>query len=120
GLALLPDGSSAAPRVEGLRPALGTAPHHLRIATSRRSDLQGAEGELPHGVVTLSWGRLSRRMAKADQGHAALWETIGEIGETSGRPVVQFPVEAKELLRKRRGAEAGRARRDVRRQGGRT
>src|SRR5699024_11736908 len=107
-------------RLEKLRAALGSSPHHLLVAISRRSDLQGSEEDLPDGVVTLSWGRLSRRMAKADQGHAALWETIGEIGEHSGRPVVQFPVGAKQLLRKRRGAEAGRARRDVRRQGGRT
>src|SRR5699024_9137884 len=101
GIALRTGGSFDASRLESLRAALGTSPHHLLIAISRRSDLQGAEGELPHGVVTLSWGRLSRRMAKADQGHAALWETIGEIGENSGRPVVQFPVEAKKRRYKR-------------------
>src|SRR5699024_2226344 len=83
GIALRTGGSFDASRLESLRAALGTSPHHLLIAISRRSDLQGAEGELPHGVVTLSWGRLSRRMAKADQGHAALWETIRSEEHTS-------------------------------------
>lgn len=120
GIALRTGGSFDASRLEKLRAALGSSPHHLLVAISRRSDLQGSEEDLPDGVVTLSWGRLSRRMAKADQGHAALWETIGEIGENSGRPVVQFPVEAKKLLTKRRVAEEFRAHLDVLHQAGRT
>src|SRR5699024_10708265 len=72
--------------------ALGTSGHHLLLAISRRSDLVGGEERLPERVVATSWRSLSRRMAKADPGHASLWETIEEIGENSGRPIVQYPV----------------------------
>lgn len=119
-IALRTEGTFDVARLRGLRSALGTSPHHLLIAISRRSDLWDADEELPDGVVALSWSRLSRRMAKADPGHATLWETIGEIGENSGRPVVQFPVDAKKLLTKRRVAEEFRAHLDVLHQAGRT
>lgn len=120
GIALRTGGAFDAARLRGLRSALGTSAHHLLIAISRHPDLQDADDELPAGVVPLSWERLSRRMADADPGHAALWETIGEIGENSGRPVVQYPVDAKKLLTKRRVAEEFRAHLDVLHQAGRT
>lgn len=120
GIALRTGGAFDVPRLEGLRTALGVSPHHLLIAISRRSDPPETEGDLPPGVICLSWGRLSRWMTKADPGHAALWETIGEVGENSGRPVVQFPVDAKKLLTKRGVARAFRAHLDVLHQTGRT
>ena len=93
--------------------ALGTSEHHLLLTISRRSDLAGSEEQLPERVVATSWRSLSRRMAKADPGHASLWETIGEIGENSGRPIVQYPVEAKKLLTKKSVAREFRAHLDV-------
>lgn len=120
GIALRTGGAFDLARLEGLRAALGTSPHHLLIAISRRSDLWDADSRLPQGVVALSWSRMSRCMVKSDPGHAALWETIGEIGENSGRPVVQFPVEVKKLLTKRRVAMEFRAHLDVLHQAGRS
>ena len=120
GIALRTGGAFDVPRLQSLRAALGISPHHLLIAISRRVDLRDVEGELPAGVICLSWDRLSRRMAEADPGHAALWETIGEIGENSGRPVVQFPVDAKKLLTRRAVAREFRAHLDVLHQAGRT
>lgn len=113
GIVLSTEGAFDTARLRSLHAALGTSPHHLLIAISRRSDLQEIEGELPEGVRTTSWARLSRRMVKADPGHAALWETIGEIGENSGRPIVQFPVEVKRLLTKKKIAREFRAHLDV-------
>ena len=113
GIVLRTQGAFDAARLRSLHATLGTSPHHLLIAISRRSDLQEVEGELPEGVRTISWGRMSRRMVKADPGHAALWETIGEIGENSGRPIVQFPVEVKRLLTKGRIARELRTHLDV-------
>ena len=111
-----------------LRRALGSSPHHLLVVITRRSDLADSEGAaerdrqeqldrqdpqgsrageepgadqqaaLPQGVITFSWHRLAKRMPKADPGHAHLWETIGEIGENAGSPVVQYPLNARRLL----------------------
>ncbi|MGP5260583.1 hypothetical protein ACTXMW_04130 [Brachybacterium paraconglomeratum] len=93
--------------------ALGTSEHHLLLAVSRRSDLVGGEEQLPERVQATSWRSLARRMSKADPGHQALWETIGEIGENSGRPIVQYPVEAKRLLTKKSVAQEFRGHLDV-------
>lgn len=120
GIVLSTDGAFDVTQLQALHKALGTSPHQLLIAISRRSDLQDVAGELPDGVLTTSWSRLSRRMVKADPGHAALWETIGEIGENSGRPIVQFPVDAKRLLTKDRIAREFRAHLDVLHQASRT
>lgn len=104
------------------REALGSSPHHLLVAITRRSDLADSEGAaaqdqqerldqrrrdaageesdgaLPQGVAITSWRRLAKRMPKADPGHAQLWETIGEIGENAGSPVIQYPLDARRLL----------------------
>lgn len=107
------------------REALGSSPHHLLVAITRKSDLADSQGAaeqdqlerldeqerqdgasagpppdsaLPQGVITSSWSRLAKRMPKADPGHAHLWETMGEIGENAGSPVVQYPLNAKRLL----------------------
>lgn len=103
-----------------MRGALGTSPHHLLLAVSRRSDYSDLDGQVPEGVVVTSWRRLGRRMPKADPGHAHLWATIGEVGENAGRPLVQFPVEPKRLLTKTRTAREFRAHLDVLHQASRT
>ena len=100
--------------------ALGASEHHLLLAVSRRSDLVGGEEQLPERVQATSWRSLARRMSKADPGHQALWETIGEIGENSARPIAQFPVDAKKLLTKGRIAREFRAHLDVLHQASRT
>lgn len=120
GIALSTEGSFHTTRLQSLRSALGSSPHHLLIAISRRSDDAEREGDLPEGVVALSWRHLRGRMVKADPGHAPLWETIGEIGEHSGRPIAQFPVDAKKLLTKGRIAREFRAHLDVLHQASRT
>ena len=120
GIALSTDGAFHAPRLQKLRAALGASPHHLLIVISRRADDADREGEVPDGVVPISWRRLRGRMVKADPGHAPLWETIGEIGENSARPIAQFPVDAKKLLTKGRIAREFRAHLDVLHQASRT
>lgn len=123
-----------------LRRALGTSPQHLLVVITRRSDLadsegaaeqdrqeqldrQGARGDeetgadqqaaLPQGVITFSWHRLAKRMPKADPGHAHLWETIAEIGENAGSPVVQYPLNARRLLTRPSTAQELRGHLDV-------
>lgn len=113
GIVLSTEGSFDEARLRSLRGALGESPHHLLVAISRRSDFRPAADDLPPGVHTTSWSRLSRRMMKADPGHAVLWESIGEIGENSGRPVAQFPVDARKLLTKKRIAQEFRDHLDV-------
>ncbi|WP_422116923.1 hypothetical protein [Brachybacterium sp. UNK5269] len=113
GITLRVGGPFSAPQLTALRDALGTSPHHLLVAISRRADVDDSAGAPPTGVVTTSWRRLSRQMLKADPGHAALWETIGEIGENAGRPVVQYPVDAKKLLTRPKVAREFRAHLDV-------
>lgn len=93
--------------------ALGSSQHHLLLAISRRSDPAGREEQLPDRVLATSWRSLARRMAKADPGHAGLWETIEEVGENSGRPIVQYPVEARKLLTKKSVAREFRGHLDV-------
>lgn len=56
-------------------------------------------------VVVATWNRIAKKLAKADPGHADLWETIGEIGENAGSPVVQYPLDARKLLTTRSVAE---------------
>src|SRR5699024_2477975 len=118
GIALRTGGSLDASRLEKLRAALGSSPHHLLVAISRRSDLQRSDDGRPAGRVTRRGGRLCRRRAKVDQGHAALWATIGQVREHCGRPRGQLPLEAKKLLTTRRGAQEFRARLGVAPQAG--
>ena len=113
GIALSTDGAFQPARLQKLRDALGSSSHHLLVAISRTADHRALEGEVPPGVVTTSWSRLRARMVKADPGHAALWDTIGEIGEHAGRPIAQFPVDARRLLTKARTAREFRAHLDV-------
>ena len=120
GIALSTDGALQPARLTKLRDALGSSPHHLLIAISRKADHRALDGELPDGVVTTSWSRLRARMVKADAGHAPLWDTIGEIGEHSGRPIAQFPVDARKLLTKGRTAREFRAHLDVMQNASRT
>jgi hypothetical protein len=120
GIALSTDGVLQPAQLATLRDALGASPHHLLIAISRKSDHRALEGELPAGVVTTSWSRLRARMVKADAGHAPLWDTIGEIGEHAGRPIAQFPVDARKLLTKGRTAREFRAHLDVMQDASRT
>ena len=125
-----------------LRRALGSSPHHLLVVITRRSDLADSEGAaeqdrreqrvrqdqgpradegsaadqraaLPQGVITVSWHRLAKRMPKVDAGHAHLWETIGEIGENAGSPVVQYPLNARRLLTRSSIAQELRGHLDV-------
>lgn len=120
GIVLSTEGSFDEARLRSLRGALGESEHHLLLAISRRSDLRSPSADQSPGVLTTSWSRVSRRMLKADPGHAALWESIGEIGEHSGRPIAQFPVDAKKLLTKKRIAQEFRGHLDVLHQASRT
>ncbi|MGP5265736.1 hypothetical protein [Brachybacterium alimentarium] len=119
-VALRVGGPFSTKELRAMRGALGTSPHHLLLAVSRRSDYSDLDGQVPEGVVVTSWRRLGRRMPKADPGHAHLWATIGEVGENAGRPLVQFPVEPKRLLTKTRTAREFRAHLDVLHQASRT
>ena len=113
GIALSTDGVLQPAQLRKLRDALGGSPHHLLVAIARRADHHELEGEVPDGVVATSWSRLRARMVKADPGHAPLWDTIGEIGENSGRPIAQFPMDARKLLTKKRTAREFRSHLDV-------
>lgn len=113
GITVSTEGDLSLPHLEKMRRALGDSPHHLLVAICRRSDIPEGPVTPPEGVVVTSWGRLGGRMVKADPGHAELWETIGEIGENSGRPIVQFPVDPKRLLTKGKVAREFRAHLDV-------
>ncbi len=113
GLVVSTEGLLRTSRLEQHLAALGHSERHLLLAISRRTDLAGSEERLPERVLATSWSSLARRMSKADPGHQALWETIGEIGENSGRPIVQYPVEAKRLLTKASVAREFRGHLDV-------
>lgn len=112
-IALRVGGPFRSSELRTLRAGLGTSSHHLLLAIARRTDYTELDGEVPDGVVVTSWSRLGRRMPKADAGHAHLWEAIGEVGENAGRPLVQFPIDAKRLLTKERIAREFRAHLDV-------
>lgn len=120
GIALRVGGPFSTARMRDMRAALGASPHHLLVAIARHTDRAELDGEVPDGVVATSWARVGRRMPKADPGHAHLWETLGEVGENAGRPVVQFPVDAKKLLTKASTAGEFRAHLDVLHQASRT
>lgn len=113
GIVLRVGGPFGTKQLREMRTALGTSPHHLLLAIARHTDRAELDGEVPEGVVATSWARVGRRMPKADPGHAHLWETLGEIGENAGRPVVQFPVDSKKLLTKTSTAREFRAHLDV-------
>lgn len=100
-------------QLQQMRTALGSSPQHLLLAIARHTDRAELDGPVPDGVVATSWARVGRRMPKADPGHAHLWETLGEVGENAGRPVVQFPVDAKRLLTDKDTAREFRAHLDV-------
>ena len=120
GIALRVGGPFSPAQLREMRTALGSSPHHLLVAIARHTDRAELEGEVPEGVVATSWARVARRMPKADPGHAHLWETLGEVGENAGRPVVQFPVDAKKLLTRTSTAQEFRAHLDVLHQASRT
>lgn len=113
GIALRVGAPFSATRLQEMRAALGSSPHHLLVAIARHTDRAELDGEVPVGVVATSWARVGRQMPKADPGHAHLWETLGEVGENAGRPVVQFPVDARKLLTKASTARELRAHLDV-------
>ncbi|GAA4530536.1 hypothetical protein GCM10023160_31660 [Brachybacterium paraconglomeratum] len=113
GIALRVGGPFSTARLREMRAALGSSPQHLLVAIARHTDRAELEGEVPDGVIATSWARVARRMPKADPGHAHLWETLGEVGENAGRPVVQFPVDAKKLLTRTSTAREFRAHLDV-------
>jgi hypothetical protein len=113
GIALRVGGPISPAALQEMRAALGTSPHHLLVAIARHTDRADLEGEVPAGVVATSWARLGRRMTKADPGHAHLWETLADVGENAGRPLVQFPVDAKKLLTRTSTAREFRAHLDV-------
>jgi hypothetical protein len=113
GIALRVGGPFGVAQLREMRAALGSSPQHLLVAIARHTDRAELEGEVPDGVVATSWARVGRRMQKADPGHAHLWETLGEVGENAGRPVVQFPMDAKRLLTKASTAREFRAHLDV-------
>lgn len=113
GIALRVGGPFSSAQLRELRAALGSSPHHLLVAIARRTDRTELEGEVPDGVVATSWARVARRMPTVDPGHAHLWETLGEVGENAGRPVVQFPVDARKLLTRTSTAREFRAHLDV-------
>ena len=120
GIALRVGGPFGTRQLREMRAALGSSPHHLLLAIARHTDRAELEGEVPDGVVATSWARVGRRMPKADPGHAHLWQTLGEVGENAGRPVVQFPVNAKKLLTRAATAREFRAHLDVLHQASRT
>lgn len=120
GIALRVGGPFGTTQLREMRAALGSSPHHLLLAIARHTDRAELEGEVPDGVVATSWARVGRRMPKADPGHAHLWQTLGEVGENAGRPVVQFPVNAKKLLTRAATAQEFRAHLDVLHQASRT
>ena len=120
GIALRVGGPFGTRQLREMRAALGSSPHHLLLAIARHTDRAELEGEVPDGVVATSWARVGRRMPKADPGHAHLWQTLGEVGENAGRPVVQFPVNAKKLLTRAATAQEFRAHLDVLHQASRT
>lgn len=120
GIALRVGGPFGTTQLREMRAALGSSPHHLLLAIARHTDRAELEGEVPDGVVATSWARVGRRMPKADPGHAHLWQTLGEVGENAGRPVVQFPVNAKKLLTRATTAQEFRAHLDVLHQASRT
>ena len=120
GIALRVGGPFGTKQLREMRSALGASPHHLLLAIARHTDRAELEGEVPDGVVATSWARVGRRMPKADPGHAHLWQTLGEVGENAGRPVVQFPVNAKKLLTRTSTAREFRAHLDVLHQASRT
>lgn len=120
GIALRVGGPFGTTQLREMRAALGSSPHHLLLAIARHTDRAELEGEVPDGVVATSWARVGRRMPKADPGHAHLWQTLGEVGENAGRPVVQFPVNAKKLLTRAATAREFRAHLDVLHQASRT
>lgn len=120
GIALRVGGPFGTTQMREMRAALGSSPHHLLLAIARHTDRAELEGEVPDGVVATSWARVGRRMPKADPGHAHLWQTLGEVGENAGRPVVQFPVNAKKLLTRAATAREFRAHLDVLHQASRT
>lgn len=120
GIALRVGGPFGTTQLREMRAALGSSPHHLLLAIARHTDRAELEGEVPDGVVATSWARVGRRMPKADPGHAHLWQTLGEVGENAGRPVVQFPVNAKKLLTHAATAQEFRAHLDVLHQASRT
>lgn len=120
GIALRVGGPFGTTQLREMRAALGSSPHHLLLAIARHTDRAELEGEVPDGVVATSWARVGRRMPKADPGHAHLWQTLGEVGENAGRPVVQFPVNAKKLLTGAATAQEFRAHLDVLHQASRT
>ncbi|WP_114855210.1 hypothetical protein [Brachybacterium sp. YJGR34] len=135
--------SCSAGQVARVRAALGEAGHHVLLLVVRKaeSDQQmravdqvdpAVRPVPPHGeaaepagtdgpeLVVTTWNRIGRRMAKADPGHAHLWETIGEIGENAGAPVVQYPLNARRLLSDRDTAREMRAHLDLFRRASRT
>ncbi|HEX7350653.1 hypothetical protein [Brachybacterium sp.] len=120
GIALRVGGPFSVARLQEIRAALGPSSHHLLVAIARHTDRDELDGELPDGVIATSWARVGRRMPKADPGHAHLWETLAEVGENAGRPVVQYPVDAKKLLTKTSTAREFRAHLDVLRQASRS
>ena len=120
GIALRVGGPFGTKQLREMRSALGASPHHLLLAIARHTDRAELDGEVPEGVVATSWARVGRRMPKADPGHAHLWQTLGEVGENAGRPVVQFPVNAKKLLTRTSTAREFRAHLDVLHQASRT
>ena len=120
GIALRVGGPFGTTQLREMRAALGSSPHHLLLAIARHTDRAELEGEVPDGVVATSWARVGRRMPKTDPGHAHLWQTLGEVGENAGRPVVQFPVNAKKLLTRAATAREFRAHLDVLHQASRT
>ena len=120
GIALRVGGPFGTRQLREMRAALGSSPHHLLLAIARHTDRAELEGEVPDGVVATSWARVGRRMPKADPGHAHLWQTLGEVGENAGRPVVQLPVNAKKLLTRAATAQEFRAHLDVLHQASRT
>src|SRR5699024_5901530 len=140
GICLLVGEPFSVRRLSRLRRALVTSPQHHQAAITRRSDLADAEGAadqrrqeqlerpgaradeatgaqqkaaLPQSVITFSWHRLAKRMPKADPGHAHLRETIAEIGENAGSPVVQYPLNAQRLLTRPSTAQELRGHLDV-------
>lgn len=75
-----------------------------RTAAEATAQLEAATPAVP-AIVVSTWSRIGKKLAKADPGHKDLWETIGEIGENAGSPVVQYPLDARALLTSPRVAE---------------
>lgn len=117
-------------QVARLRRELGPGAAHLLVLVVRKAEvsdqvaavqrLQDAIEDDGPEMMVASWRRIGRRMPKADPGHAHLWDTIGEIGEHAGSPIVQFPLNARSLLTDAETAAEMRAHLDVLREASRT